>query len=338
VVGSDLEMRLAVLLSETGNEEEALDMWVSLWRKTNSVPRRRYVEDRIMTVSGRLGRLAKIAVDLEKRLANGEASDLESGLLVRIYTKVNDSVSAAEIISEHMKHTGGDPIDSLNEKARVFLTCNDFYRYEKTIQELVALDPDNAPDYLRQLAMSSLERGQRREAWQILTRLRDEETSAFSDEFEAGILSLAGLRVEAEQAYRKGLVRHPDRIDGYLLLSNIQKELNQHDRSAGMFQFLAETADKDDLFTIAIDGLLNMRDDRANRGAPDRLIKWARRITLERIARSPDKLYLYQLLSDLSSELRDQEAATRAITAAIPIAGEQRTPLLRELMSLSKGQ
>ena len=338
LVGSDLEMRLAVLLSEIGKEDDALDMWMSLWRKTNSVPRRRYVEDRIMTVSGRLGKLAAIAVDLEKRLARGEASDLESGLLVRIYTKVNDSVSATEVLSEHMKKSGGQEVETLNEKARVYLACNDYFHYEQTIQQLAAIDPDNAPDYLRQLAMSSLERGQRREAWQILSRLRDEESSAYSDEFEAGILALAGLRVEAEQAYRKGLVRQPDRIDGYLLLSNIQKELDQHVRSSGMFQYLAETAEKDDLFTIAIDGILNMRDDRGNRGAPDRLIRWARRITLERIAESPDKLYLYQLLSDLAAELRDPAGSVRAMTAGIPIAGEQRTPLLRELMSLTKGR
>lgn len=336
--GSDLEMKLAVLLSEVGKEEEALEMWTDLWRRTTSVPRRRYVEDRIMTVASRLGRLAHIAVDLERRLAEGRASDLESGLLVRIYTKVNDSVSAAEVIQEHLRNSNRREVDALNEKARVYLACNDFFHYEKTVRELIDADPDNSPDYLRQLAMSSLERGQRKEAKEILSTLKDQEASAFSDEFEAGILALAGLRNEAEQAYRKGLVRSPERIDGYLLLSNVQRELNQHDRSAGMFQHLAETADKDDLFTIAIDGLLNMRDGRANQGVPDRLIRWARRITLERIADAPDRFYLYQLLSDLSDELRDRAGAIRALAAAMPIASEQRTPLLRELMDLSKGR
>ena len=337
--GSDLPMALAVLLSETGDEESALELWVELWREVKSVPRRRYVEDRIMTVASRLGTLARIAVDLEKRLAEGEATDLESGLLVRIYTKVKDSVSAAEVIDEHMSSAGNAQADVLNEKARIYMTCEDFYNYEKTIRQLVDADPENSADYLRQLAISNLERGQRKEAWEILGRLREQEaSSSISDEFEAGVLALAGLRDEAAQAYRKGLVRQPERIDGYLLLSNIQKELNRHSRSAGMFQYLAETAEKDDLFTIAIDGILNMRDGRSNRGAPDRLVRWARRITLERIARRPNKLYLYQLLADLSDEVRDRSGAIRSLQAAVPIAGEQRTPLLRELMDLSKGR
>ena len=332
----DTMMKLALLLSETGDEERALDLWTTLWRQINSVPRRRYVEERLMTVASRLGLLAKVAVSLEQKLDSGEADDREAGLLVRIYVRVKDSVSASEIIEEHMKRAGKRPVDVLTEKARVYLSCADYYNYEIVIRELIDVDPEGRSDHLRELAMSCMERGKRKEAREILERLKKEETGSVSDEFEAGLLALAGMREEALHAYRRGLARYPGRIDAYLLLSNMQKELGRHERSAGMFQYLAATAEKDDLFTIAIDGILNMRDGRGNRGAPDRLVRWARRVTLERIAGRPDKLYLYRLVADLSDEIRDGAMSMRALKSALPIAGEQRTPLLRELMAMAK--
>ena len=67
VVAEDLEMRLAWLYSEVGDEDKALDQWLALWRKITSIPRRRYVEDRLMTVASRLGTLADIAIEIEEK-------------------------------------------------------------------------------------------------------------------------------------------------------------------------------------------------------------------------------------------------------------------------------
>ncbi|MFN0058588.1 MAG: tetratricopeptide repeat protein [Planctomycetota bacterium] len=333
--GVDLEMKLAHLYSQIGAEERALECWRDLWPRVDSIPQRRFVEDRLMTLAAQLGQLAAIAVELERRLIAGQASDREAGLLVRIYSHAKDPVSAAEIIEEHMRQKGGNEVDALNEKARVFLACQDYFHYEETMRALIDIDADGASDYLRQLAMSNLERGQREEARQVLVRLAASEKDSLSDEFEAGVLAIAGLREESARAYARGLARRPERIDNYLLLANVLREIGQHEAAAGMFQYLAETAERDDLFTIAIDGILNLRDGRGNRGAPDSLIAWARRITLERIATRPDKLYLYQLAADLAAELRDTNGAVRALKAGLPIAGEQRSSQLRELMALT---
>lgn len=335
--GLDAEMKLAFLYSEIGEEEKAQTLWLDLWRRVNSIPRRRYVEDRLMTVAARLGTLAGIAVDLESRLLDGTADDRDAGLLVQIYTRVNDPVSATEIIEEYMKRTGKAEAEVLAEKARIFLSCHDYYNYEQAVRRLIEVDePENKPDHLRQLAMSILERGQREEARKILNQLKADAADTASDEFEAGVLSIAGLREEALKAYRRSLAKHPERVDTWLLVSNTMKELGQFDMSAGMFQYLAATAEKDDLFTIAIDGILNMRDGRQNRGAPDRLVRWARRLVMERLAARPDKLYLYQLVADLSEELNDTGMYIRSLKAALPIAGEQRTAVLRELMTKAK--
>ncbi|MBL8695471.1 MAG: hypothetical protein JNJ88_15375 [Planctomycetes bacterium] len=327
----DLEMRLAWLLSEVGEEKRALEMWQHLWRRVSTIPRRRQAEDRLMAVASRLGVLAEIAVDLEERLLEGKADDREAGLLTRLYTKVGDPASAAEIIEEHLKQKGSAEIPMLEEKARIYLGGKDYYNFERIVRKLVEIDPESKPDRLRQLAMSQLERGRPQEAREVLRQLAQIENPSDTAEFEAGVLALANLHAEAAKAYRRGLARHPERIDVYLLLANTLKALGKTDRAVGIFQYLAETADKDDLFTIAIDGILNMN-------AKEGVLRWARRVAFERIARRHDKMYLYHLVSDLSEDLEDRPGMLRALEASLAIAGEQRGSVLRELMDISRGK
>ncbi len=327
--GEDLEMRLAWLYSEIGEEETALERWREIWTRINAISRRRYAEDRMMTVASRLGSLADIAIDLEKKLVDGSATERESGLLVRLYVKVNDPVSASEVIDEFMKQSGGSELDTLQEKGRVYLACNDYYNYEKVVRQLIEIDKEGEGDYLRQLAMSQLERGKPDEARVVLARLKELEVGSESAEFEAGVLALAGMREEAIQAYRKGIATNPGRIESYLLMANLMKDMGQTERAVGMFQHLAETATKDDLFTIAIDGLLNVE-------APKPVMQWARRITLERLAQRHDKMYLYQLLSDLAEQVDEREGMLTALENSLPISGERRPSVLRELMDLAK--
>ena len=330
-VGEDLEMRLSWLYSEVGDEEKAMESWLDLWRRIQSIPRRRYVEDRLMTVASRLGTLADVAIELEDKLAAGEADERESGLLVRLYTKVSDPVSATEVVEEFMKQTGGNLVETLQEKARVYVACTDYHNYEKVVRQLIDVDPEGLGDYLRQLAMSQLERGKPDEAREVLLELKElEGDTSDSAEFEAGVLALAGMRDEAIVAYRRGLAEHPERIDSYLLMADLMKSTGETEFAIGMFQHLAETAERDDLFTIAIDGLLNME-------APAPTLNWAKRITLERLTGRHDKMYLYQLLSDLSEELEDREDMVTALENSLAISGERRPSVLRELMDLAKG-
>ncbi|MDF1700249.1 MAG: hypothetical protein P1V36_03735 [Planctomycetota bacterium] len=328
--GEDLEMHLAWLLSEVGEEDEAMQRWHGLWKRINSIPRRRYVEDRLMTVASRLGKLADIAIELEEKLAAGTADARDSGLLVRLYTKAGDPVSATEIIEEYMKAVGAAPVKMLVEKSRVFLACNDYHNYEKTIRELIRVDAEGEGDYLRQLAMSQLERGKPDEARAVLEQLKAKEDGSDSAEFEAGVLALAGLRADAVKAYRRGIARYPDRIESFLLMANQMAQVGQADRAVGNFQHFVDNARMVYLFTIAVDGMLNL-------DAPAPVLRWARRQALGRLAGRHDKMYLYQLIADLSEELGDKEMQLRALESALPIIGERRSSLLRELMDLSKG-
>ena len=329
-VAEDLELRLAWLYSEVGDEEKAQEQWLALWRKSRSIPRRRYIEDRLMTVASRLGTLADIAIELEEKLDDGTADAREAGLLVRIYSRVNDSVAATEISEEYMANSGKNEVEQLQEKGRIYQICNDYWNYEKVIEQLIEVDPAGKTEYLRQLALSMLERGKAQEAREVLMTLRnaDDGKDSVGGEFEAGVLSLVGMQAEAASAYRKGIATHPDRIESYLLLANLLKDMGQTDRAVGIFQHLAENAQHDDLFTIAIDGLLNM-EAKAN------IRQWAQRVTLERLAGREDKNYLYQLLSDLSAEARDKSMQIRALENSLAVSGTRRLSVLRECMELS---
>ncbi|MCP4093107.1 MAG: hypothetical protein GY747_06625 [Planctomycetes bacterium] len=330
-LSEDLEMRLAWLHSEVGNEGIALERWRNLWLRVNSIPRRRYVEDRMMSVASRLGKLADIAIELEGRLFRGEADKRDSGLLVRLYTTVGDPVSATEIIEEFLKQAGGSEIAALEEKARVFMSCTDYHNYERTVRRLIEIDPEGEAEYLQQIAMSMLERGKPDQARTVLARLKELESDVASAEFEAGVLALANMEPEAITAYARGLANNPDRIESYLMMAALMQKTGETERAIGMFQDIALNAVRDDLFIIAIDGLLNL-------DAPPSTMSWARRITLERLARRHDKVYLYQLLADLGEQVNDNEARITALQGSLAIAGDRRVSVVRELMDLSAGR
>jgi len=337
-VSPDLEIRLAWLYSETGDEEKAYEAWRRAWLHTDSPGRRRYIEDRLMATASRLGKLADIAIELEEKLAEGKANKRDSALLVRLYTKVGDPVSASEIIHDFMKLSGGAEIQMLEEQALVYVMCNDYYHYEKTLRKLMNLDPEGSPEYLTQLAMSALERGRNDEARAILTEMRGLATNPASAEFEAGVLKIAGMHEEATGAYWRGIAQHPDRIDVYLLLGRSLQTLGKGQQAVGLFQYLVENADKDDLFTIAIDGLLNMNNPREGTQLSKETLLWARRAILERLAGKDDKMYLFQLLRDVSEDLRNRDMMIRAVAETLPIVGEQRTAQLRELMEMARSR
>ena len=333
-LGTDLEMKYAILLSRVEREEDALKVWRALWSRMRSTPRGRFVEDRMMTVAARTGALAKIAIELEDRLEGGKASTEDVELLVRLYIKVGDPASATEIIEVFLKQTGVEGPEVLRRKAKIYLACHDYHHYEQVIHELVVKDHENRLDHLRELAMSQLERGRRDLTVALLPKIRAEsgDNVQMADEFEAGVYGLCGMKGHALEAYVRGIGRHPERIDTYLLISNLMRETGREMEAARMFQFLAQTAKRDDLFTIAIDGILNLRAAR-NTQVPTKLVRWARRVTLERLATKPHRFYLYRLVTDLAAELNDMPFAIRTLKSALPVAGERRTPVMRELMS-----
>lgn len=331
-LGTDLDMKYALLLSKVNREHDALTVWRSLWSKVRSTPRGRYVEDRMMTVAARLGVLAKIAIELEDKLDAGTADTTDVELLVRLYVKVGDSAAATEITEQALRKSDAADLDIIRRKATIYLACQDYLEYERLIQQLIERDTENRLDHMRELTLSRLERGRRAQAIEQLPALRAaEDDSGIADEFEAGIYQLAGLMEPALKSYVKGLGRFPDRIDTHLLVANLMRETGREMEAARRFQYLASTAKRDDLFTIAIDGILNLRSQDDTQ-VPKSVVDWAMRVTLERLAERSHRFYLHRLAADLAEEMNDMPMSIRTLTAGIPVAGERRTALLREIL------
>ena len=114
--GEDLEMRLAWLYSEIGDEEKALVAWKELWTRVNSVPRRRYVEDRMMTVAARIGGDEFIFILTHTNTDNGR---LRAAIIEREITAADLSARDRKIrLSVSIGVTGYDGKTTLDDLLR----------------------------------------------------------------------------------------------------------------------------------------------------------------------------------------------------------------------------
>ncbi len=327
--GEDTLLRIAWLLEEDQRFDEAYALWKDMWQTTSVPARQRQSQDRMLDLAARTGKLADLAIELEERIAEGNADDRTLSLLVHIYTKANDPVSAAEILQDFARRSGNQ-VEALKRLARVYLDCEQFGRCNAVLRRLAVLDPANRVDYWQQIAMMALERRQPQQAKAALAKLTalaagDEVV----DEFSAGVLDMTGLHEEAAAAYGRALARHPDRIEALLLWGRAMRDAGQADRAVARFQNLIEDAVEDDLFTVAVDGLLNL-------SARPAAMRSALRRVYARIAAKPDKVFLYQLGADLLESLGRTRPMRDLMEQAVVVAGERRGPLLRELMDGAK--
>ncbi len=325
----DTLLRVAWLLEENQRFDEAYALWADLWRTTETAARQRQAQDHLLDLASKTGRMADLAIETEQRLADGHGGERDLSLLIEIYTRANDPVSAAEILQD-LGRRSGSQVDTLKRLAKVYLSCEQFGRCNAVLRRLATLDPANAGDYLQQIAIMAVERKQPQQARAALAEL---ETVApkdeWVDEFSAGVLDMSGFHREAADRYGRALARHPDHIEVLLLWGNAMKAAGQSDMAVARFQNLVEEADEDDLFTVAIDGLLNLN------ARPPSLRSALRRV-YSRIAVRPNRVFLYQLAGDLLESLGRAREVGGIMEQALVVGGERRGPMLRELMDSAK--
>lgn len=325
----DTLLRVAWLLEENQRYEEALELWKAMWATTQVPARLRQSQERMLDLAARTGRLADLAIELEERVASSTGGERDLSLLIEIYTTANDPISAAEILQDYGKRSGNQ-VEVLQRLARVYLSCEQFGRCNAVLHRLVALDPANASDYLQQIAIVALERKQPQQARQALDELgRIAGGGEIVDELSAGVLDMIGLHDEAARSYGRVLARHPDRIESLLLWANAMRDAGQADRAIARLQVIVEEAPEDDLFTVAVDGLLNLQ-------ARPAVLTSALRRVCARIAAAPHKVFLYQLAVDLLEQLGRPQRMTEVLEQAVVVAGERRSALLRELMESAR--
>lgn len=345
-LGYDDRMRLAWLESVAGNREEALRLWQDIWVKEDTPARRQFAEAQFLLLAAELNQLAKIAIDIERKLYNQEADKNEINLLVRIYTQVSDAFSAREVIEEFAKYTDMSETERLRQVGLVYLQLNEYDKYDKVLRELVEIDEENRMEHIQNIVLNAVAYTVNEEAedrlediffW--LEELRKYDYDAVTGEFEASVLSMSGFTEEAIESYRLALVQQPENSDNMLLMGELLKESERTAEAVAIFQYIAEHAKDDNEFVVAIDGILNMIGlERFGQRQPynrQAVFKWAHRIILERITQKEDKFYLYTLLSEIAVEFLDTESEFVAIENSISQAGIRRLSVLRELVTMS---
>ena len=345
-LGYDERMRLAWLYSVSGRKQDAMEAWRELWVGVESAARRSLAEDQFLLLATELNILGDIVVDLEEKLISREADRNEIGLLVRVYTEVGDNLSATEVIEEYARYSDLGEADRLRRLGKVHMMLADYSAYDDVLRELVSADPENELEHVQNIVLNMLafdlaeesdERFSEIQRW--LERLRELDEEGVSGEFEAGIYSLGGFSDEAIASYRRALVLHPENSDNLLLMADLMKTANRRDEAVAILQYVAEHANDDAEFVVAIDGIINMIGARtfSEELTPEMrsTFRWAARIILERIAGHSDKFYLYQLLGEIAQEVGDTEAEFRAVENSLSQAGVRRPSVLRELVTLA---
>jgi Tfp pilus assembly protein PilF len=338
-LGVDDTMRLAWLFDSVGRRDDAVKLWRDLWGRETVESRRKLIEERLLLLSAELGTLGDLAVELEEKQAAGTATPRDISLLVSIYTKVGDSVSAIEVVSAASarggKNTASD-VASLKEQAQIYLALSEYQDLARVTRRLLEIDPGNRAEYLQSLLLNQIEAGgdatrdPREQTAQLrdwLARLRQVGGDAVGAEFEAGVMDLAGFRDQAIDTYRRALALHPERADDHLLLADLLRQAGRQAEAVASLQCIAEGADTDELFLVAVDGITNMRTGNAA------TLKWAERQALERLTTGDDKLYLYEMVSDLAEETKDGNVYIAALENSLAHADSRRSNVLRELLA-----
>ncbi len=326
----DARLQLAWLLEQRQKFPEAFAHWREIWRVSTTPARRRHAEERLLELGARAGLLADLAVDTEKDLAAGKGSPEAVQLLARIYQRAGDQAAAVEVLRDHGARFGKPEAEILESLARVYESCDDYPRHEEALRQLMQLRPEDAVALRQQLVLSALERGRGKAAERLLAELMAEHASDPAvDEFSAGVLGMVQRVGASADAWGKVLARNPDRIEAWLLRGNMLQAAGEGERALHLYMLLLEEAPKDDLFTVAADGILNLK-------APRRVLECALRRVYARIAARPASAFLWQLAADFEEELGRPERQRLMLTALAAVSGERRGACTRELFELAR--
>ncbi|PIE25702.1 MAG: hypothetical protein CSA62_00260 [Planctomycetota bacterium] len=326
----DVGFRLAWLLSTRSSPEErqeAQQIFESLWYEASSNARRVQVEERVLEVAARNGSLADLAIRLEEELEDPKTPhrDAKRRALVKIYSRARDSMTAASLLETWAREEPQRELDALRELSRVHLENDEYRLHERCLRRMMKLDPKGELEYRQELAMAALERGRPAEAaLQLREMTRSQSPSAVSLEFAAGIMMLAGDFDRALRLYRRAYAQHPDRIETLLLWARAEKKRGTPERALDFLANILLQDIPDDLFLVAIDGLLNL-------SAPAKRLGFALREIRRRIAEQPHRVYLYRAHQDVLEALERKSERVHSIEDCLLVAGMQRGAWLREL-------
>ncbi|MBP7050974.1 MAG: VWA domain-containing protein [Phycisphaerae bacterium] len=322
----DVLMRIAWLHEKRQDLSAAYETWHTLWTQCDQEHLLYQIQPRLLDLGARTAQLASLAVELEEGLESGGLDAKALNLLIDLYVSAGDSISAVELAKQYY---GRDTAESLNRQQRIYLRCHEYGRCHRVLQRLLEIDPGNAQSYLQQLAVIALERGNERDALAASQAIAAAQGSQQVDaEYAAGVLAMMGRTAEAAQTYYRMLQDDPNNAELWLLWANTAQEAGEGAEAIHrLVQLLDETA-SDDVFTVAVDGLLNLDADRET-------LKTALASILLRLADDPRKIYFYRLAVDVLEDLTvAQPAPQDLLLLAAPHAPQRRAAFIREAQQL----
>lgn len=324
-----INQRLAWLLEQDGRLLEAQAIWQQVWATATNNARKQEARGHLLELASRSGTIADLAVTLEDNLAAHKADDADLAMLIDLYAKMRDPASAAEILYTFKDQAGGE-VPMLRMLVKLYLQCDRFGQADDALHRLLKLDPAHAVDTYQQIAVLAVERKRPTDAIFALEQieiLSGGQRSIYS--LRAGVRDHLGLYADAALDYRRGMALQTDQVEEWLLWAQALASGGQKEQAVGRLQMLADQAVADDLFVVAVDGLLNLE-------SPAPILRPARRRVLERLAQHPERLAFYNLAQDLSETSSDARLAMQIGEMSLLVAGEQRGSILRDLMTMAK--
>ena len=318
-----------------------------------SASQRRLLHTRLIAAARAAGTEDTLLADLTAKLDDGRATAYEAQLLIDMRIRAGEEAEALAVIETLHGQAGADPLEKLRQVAALYRVAADRARllphqsvpdreyalsralaYDDALAQLAEEDADNAVFHIRSRIMHYIENlrfaaENDQEVSDTLIALL-ERYLAVSEmgadrEFVAGVLVLGGQPQAAIGIYREILAVDPSSLDSYLEIGSQLEALAQAPRAVGMYQYLLESADREEVSWVALDGILNLRSDRAT-------LDWARRMALLRLSAAPEQFEYYRQLADLSADLGDNDRQIAALYNGLAAGPELRLPTLRELL------
>jgi hypothetical protein len=317
----DVLMRVSWLYEKNYDFEKAYQIWLTIWEDCKQDSLLRQVQPRLLEIASRTSHLAELAVQKEEALEKSGLDIKTLELLVDIYVSVGDSFSAVDLVK---KYCGQSDTPSLERQYRIYLRSHEYGRCRRILKQLMVADPNHSNDYLRQLALLAVEKGNEKDTMNVIKSIQARKNSSSQDlEYIAGIWDLLEQPEYAMQTYGLLLQKDSYAAETWLLWAEAAKNANHKDVAVNALAQLLATDTSDDLFAVAVDALLNL-------DAEDAYLNQALKQIYIRIAENPKKVFLYRLAIDVLSETSKSGDFSDFLFAASAYSADGRIAWIQE--------
>ena len=299
----------------------------------------RLLHTRLIAAAQAAGIEDELVVDLTAKLNDSRATEQEIQLLIEMRIRAREEAEALALIDTLYGNAGADSVEKLQQVAVLHRSFGNWQTYDDTLAQLVEQDAANAVFHVRSRIINYIDRlrfeaEDDQEVSDTLIALL-EQYLAVSEvgadrEFVAGVLALGGQHQNAIRIYREILAVDSNRVDSYLEIGNQLALLQRGRQAVGMYQYLLESGNTEEISWVALDGILNLQPDRAT-------LEWAQRMALLRLSAFPERFEYYRQLADLSSDLGNGEFQLAALYNGLAAEPELRLTTLRELLRITDG-